>query len=265
MNFVFSDNLGIAADFVYPPLEPQYVSNQEVFPTVLTRYWQSPAAVQFLRYDTFDSKVPGGGEFLLISIRAISMTTCFGTGSLITQVFVSGGVANEASFWNGTDQIDSVQLVNGGDDSYPGNRPNVAQIIPPETRTGQLALNGDLHVVDKVLLPNLVNSFCRAGGFIFIFISVLVWAIVLMTSWLFFTSQGDFEFYAGAAFASVIASTADLNGGVIDSIVPQRVRVRQLRATAVHVRGTGSVRQSRVSSISEYIFTLFLLSYGQLW
>ena len=150
------DNLGIAADFVYPPLEPQYVSNQEVFPTVLTRYWQSPAAVQFLRHDTFDSKVSGGG-------------------SLITQVFVSGGVANEASFWNGTDQIDSVQLVNGGDDSYPGNRPNVAQIIPPETRTGQLALNGDLHVVDKVLLPNLVNSFCRAGGFTFIF--VLVWAM----------------------------------------------------------------------------------------
>ena len=64
-------------------------------------------------------------------------------------MFVSGGVANEASFWNGTDQIDSVQLVNGGDDSYPGNRPNVAQIIPPETRTGQLALNGDLHVVDR--------------------------------------------------------------------------------------------------------------------
>ena len=92
---------------------------------------------------------------------------------MITQVFVSGGVANEASFWNGTDQIDSVQLVNGGDDSYPGNRPNVAQIIPPETRTGQLALNGDLHVVDKVLLPNLVNSFCRAGGFIFIFVLVV--------------------------------------------------------------------------------------------
>ena len=42
-----------------------------------------------------------------------------------------------------------------------------------------------------------------------------------MTSWIFFTSQGDFEFYAGAAFASVIASTADLNGGVIDSIVPR--------------------------------------------
>ena len=145
------DNLGIAADFVYPPLEPQYVSNQEVFPTTLTRYWQSPATVQFLRHDTFDSKVTGGG-------------------SLITQVFVSGGVANEASFWNGTDRIDSVQLVNGGDDSYPGNRPNVAQIIPPETRTGQLALNGDLHVVDKVLLPNLVNSFCRAGGYIFIFV-----------------------------------------------------------------------------------------------
>ena len=166
------DNLGIAADFVYPPLEPQYVSNQEVFPTVLTRYWQSPAAVQFLRHDTFDSKVSGGGEFLFISIRAIRLTRVLSTGSLITQVFVSGGVANEASFWNGTDQIDSVQLVNGGDDSYPGNRPNVAQIIPPETRTGQLALNGDLHVVDKVLLPNLVNSFCRAGGFIFI--SVLV-------------------------------------------------------------------------------------------
>ena len=141
---------------------------------------------------------------------------------MITQVFVSGGVANEAAFWNGTDQtpsVNSVQLVNGGDDSYPGNRPNVAQIIPPETRTGQLALNGDLHVVDKVLLPNLVNSFCRAGGFIFI--SVLVRAIVLMTSCFFITSQGDFEFYAGAAFASVIASTADLNGGVIDSIVPR--------------------------------------------
>jgi hypothetical protein len=42
-----------------------------------------------------------------------------------------------------------------------------------------------------------------------------------MTSWIFFTSQGDFEFYAGAAFASVIASTADLTGGVIDSIVPR--------------------------------------------
>ena len=112
------------------------------------------------------------GEFLFISIRAIRLTRVLSTGSLITQVFVSGGVANEASFWNGTDQIDSVQLVNGGDDSYPGNRPNVAQIIPPETRTGQLALNGDLHVVDKVLLPNLVNSFCRAGGFIFIFVLV---------------------------------------------------------------------------------------------
>ena len=166
------DDLGIAADFVYPPLEHQYVSNQEVFPTVLTRYWQSPAAVQFLRHDTFDSKVSGGGEFLFISIRAIRLTRVLSTGSLITQVFVSGGVANEASFWNGTDQIYSVQLVNGGDDSYPGKRPNVAQIIPPETRTGQLALNGDLHVVDKVLLPNIVNSFCRAGGFIFIFVLV---------------------------------------------------------------------------------------------
>ena len=68
------DNLGIAADFVYPPLEPQYVSNQEVFPTVLTRYWQVPAAVQFLRYDTFDSKVSGGGEFLFISIGAMRLT-----------------------------------------------------------------------------------------------------------------------------------------------------------------------------------------------
>jgi len=33
----------------------------------------------------------------------------------------------------------------------------------------------------------------------------------------------------------------------------------------VHVRGTGSVRQSRVSSISEYFFTLFLPYFRTVW
>lgn len=76
---------------------------------------------------------------------------------------------------------------------YPGNQPNVAQIIPPDTRTGQLALNGDLHVIDKVLLPN-PRAFCRAG---------------------------DFEFYMGSAFSSVISSQQDQSGQVINSIVPR--------------------------------------------
>ena len=76
---------------------------------------------------------------------------------------------------------------------YPGSLPNVAQIIPPETRSGQRALNGDLHVVDKVILPDPF-AFCRAG---------------------------DFEFVQGYAFQSQIASQVDEAGLVIDNIVPR--------------------------------------------
>jgi hypothetical protein len=45
--------------------------------------------------------------------------------------------------------------------SWPGFLPNVAQIIPPETRAGQFALNGDLHVVRNLLKRNI--SATRAG------------------------------------------------------------------------------------------------------
>jgi hypothetical protein len=61
----------VQQDFVYPPLEPQFIANGEFFPTTLSRYWQSPADITFLRHDTIGK--PGG--------------------SLITQVFASGGPA----------------------------------------------------------------------------------------------------------------------------------------------------------------------------
>ena len=75
----------------------------------------------------------------------------------------------------------------------PARLPNVAQIIPPETRSGQRALNGDLHIVDKVILPDPF-AFCRAG---------------------------DFEFVQGYAFQSQIVSQVDEAGLVIDNIVPR--------------------------------------------
>ena len=48
-------------------------------------------------------------------------------------------------------------------------------------------------MIDKVLLPN-PRAFCRAG---------------------------DFEFYMGSAFSSVIASQQDQSGQVINNIVPR--------------------------------------------
>ncbi|EEH51064.1 uncharacterized protein MICPUCDRAFT_54765 [Micromonas pusilla CCMP1545] len=151
----------VQQDFVYPPLEPQFIANGEFFPTTLSRYWQSPADITFLRHDTIGK--PGG--------------------SLITQVFASGGPAY--------DWFRNESTVN--DLSWPGFLPNVAQIIPPETRAGQFALNGDLHVVDKVLVPN-PNAFCRAG---------------------------DFEFYQGFAFSSLVTTRIDISGQPINDIVPR--------------------------------------------
>lgn len=39
-------------DFVFPPLEPQFISNQEIIPTTVSRYWQTPAELSFFRHDT---------------------------------------------------------------------------------------------------------------------------------------------------------------------------------------------------------------------
>ena len=173
----------MALDYVYAPLEPQYISNAEVFPTTLSRYWQSPANLQFLRHDSY-AKLGG---------------------SLITQVFCfrwrhksSGVLVRRCSNLPCRTGLTIRARRNETQDfqhgnMYPGNQPNVAQIIPPDTRTGQLALNGDLHVIDKVLLPN-PRAFCRAG---------------------------DFEFYMGSAFSSVIASQQDQSGQVINNIVPR--------------------------------------------
>lgn len=121
-----------------PPLEPQFLANDEPLQTTLQRYWQSPAELKFLRHDTLVK----------------------GDGSLITQVFISGGNSYDW-FVNDT----SVPLMPSN--AYPGAFPNVAQIIPPEARSGQLAINGDLHVVDKVVLPNPL-ALCRAGDFEFV-------------------------------------------------------------------------------------------------
>ena len=53
-------------DFVFPPLEPQFISNGERLPSTISRYWQSSADLTFYRRDA--------------SAKA-------GFGSLISQVF----------------------------------------------------------------------------------------------------------------------------------------------------------------------------------
>ena len=70
--------------------------------------------------------------------------------------------------------------------------PNVAQIIPPETRSGQRALNETCHIADKVILP---DPFCVLSPGI--------------------------EFVQGYAFQSQIVSQVDEAGLVIDNIVPR--------------------------------------------
>lgn len=103
-------------------------------------------------------------------------------------MFISGGNTFD---WFGNDTA----FPSIASNAYPGAFPNVAQIIPPEARSGQLAINGDLHVVDKVVLPNPL-AFCRAG---------------------------DFEFVQGYAFQSLeIPSTnVDPSGQVVNAIVPR--------------------------------------------
>jgi len=160
---------GQGLDFFFPPLEPQLLSNEESLPTTLSRYWQSPAELTFLRHDT------------IVKLG----------GALVTQVFISGGQSYEW-FPNETGPSAVGEGKNFGP-SWPGYLPNTCQIIPPETRSGQFALNGDLHVVDKVLLPN-PGAFCRPG---------------------------DFEFALGFAFSSLVLAQLNQLGQPINTIVPR--------------------------------------------
>ena len=94
--------------------------------------------------------------------------------------------------------------INGADGVWPGFLPNTAQVIPPDTRSGQWAFNGDLHVVDKVILPN-PRAFCRPG---------------------------DFEFNLGYAFSSLVvaAQTDDaglqVSGGIVPRALPYNFCLR---------------------------------------
>ena len=54
-------------DFVFPTLEPQFLSNGEVLATTLQRYWQTPADLKFYRHDTFAKK----GGSLITQVRCI--------------------------------------------------------------------------------------------------------------------------------------------------------------------------------------------------
>lgn len=54
-------------DFVFPTLEPQFLSNGEVLATTLQRYWQTPADLKFYRRDTFAKK----GGSLITQVRCI--------------------------------------------------------------------------------------------------------------------------------------------------------------------------------------------------
>ena len=101
-------------DFVFPPLEPQFISNGERFPTTISRYWQSPADLTFYRHDV---KAKAGG-------------------SLITQVFVSGFPAGVSSWSFDGRSTNETNRVGGGVSFWPGALPNTAQIIPPDTRSG---------------------------------------------------------------------------------------------------------------------------------
>ena len=89
---------------------------------------------------------------------------------------------------------------------------NYAQIIPPEIRTGQIGLNGDLHVLDKVLLPQF--GACK----LFVFSRSKE-----QTTKMFYTAcrAGDWEFIQGRAFASQISPfiTGD---GVQDNFIQSR-------------------------------------------
>ena len=52
-------------DFLFPTLEPQFLSNGEVLATTLQRYWQTPADLKFYRHDTFAKE----GGSLITQVR----------------------------------------------------------------------------------------------------------------------------------------------------------------------------------------------------
>ena len=73
--------------------------------------------------------------------------------------------ATDRHYRNGTNLVSGVEEGEGAS-FWPGVLPNTAQIIPPDTRSGMWALNGDLHVLDKVLVPD-ARAWCRPGDFEF--------------------------------------------------------------------------------------------------
>ena len=174
---------------MYPPLEPQFLAKGEPLPTTLQRYWQSSANLTFLRHDTL---VKGDGS-VITQVRSLVLFVYFHfsltLSSSWSQAFVSGGTEHD---WFASTNASVLSTASVG---YPGALPNVAQIIPPEARSGQIAINGDLHVVDKVLLPDPL-AFCRAG---------------------------DFEFVQGYAFQSleVPSLNVDPAGQIVNEIVPR--------------------------------------------
>ena len=115
---------------MYPPLQPQFLAKGEPLPTTLQRYWQSPADLTFLRHDTL---VKGDGS-VITQVRTLVLLASF-TFSLTrscswSQAFVSGGTEHD---WFAATNASVLSTASVG---YPGALPNVAQIIPPEARSG---------------------------------------------------------------------------------------------------------------------------------
>lgn len=152
----------ITADAAPSPLEPQFIGGGEAYATALQKQWAVPAFVRFDRNDTAPLPLSGG--------------------EVLTSLFISGG--------------------DGPPKLVPRDaRGNSAQLLPPELLKGQLALNGDLHVTDRVIVPGGAGGppLCRLA---------------------------DFEFFGGRAFESAWPA------GVQPIATPPLPRARELPGCA---------------------------------
>lgn len=138
----------------------------------MSRYWQSTADLTFLRHDT--RAKTDGSLVTQVSLRSALLTSL--QPILLEQQlhrcsFLEGKAPNGSgkqssghccahaciSFPMSAYRDETNQNVTQEVPYWPGFIPNTAQIIPPETRSGQRALNGDLHVVRVPFITDTEN------------------------------------------------------------------------------------------------------------
>lgn len=181
------------------PLQPQFISDGDSYPTHLQKRWASPAELTFRRADS-DAAGAGllGGlplgwagaatttqVFLFNSAEAAAAasedpaaTAARAAGSAAGAGGAAAAAGDEGSWWGASSAAAGGAL---GAALRPLGATR-AQLVPPELARGQLAVNGDLHSTDAVLLPPL-PAVCALA---------------------------EFEFFSGRAFTSGYAGPSSL-------------------------------------------------------